>query len=71
MKDSEWLAELMLHSLPQPSFIPPKPQPALPEQTRYRTTWVHERTRIVNRVQKLSEGANLKLASVATDIMGV
>ena len=71
VKDSEWLAELMLHGLLKPSFIPPKPQRALREMTRYRTTLVQERVRIVNRVQKLLEGANIKLASVATDIMGV
>jgi transposase len=71
VKDSEWLAELMLHGLLKPSFIPTKPQRALREMTRYRTTLVQERTRIVNRVQKLLEGANIKLASVATDIMGV
>lgn len=71
VKDSEWLAELMLHGLLKPSFIPPQPQRALREMTRYRTTLVQERTRIVNRVQKLLEGANIKLASVATDIMGV
>jgi transposase len=61
----------MLHGLLKPSFIPPQPQRALREMTRYRTTLVQERTRIVNRVQKLLEGANIKLASVATDIMGV
>jgi transposase len=71
VKDSEWLAELMLHGLLKRSFIPPKPQRALREMTRYRTTLVQERTRIVNRVQKLLEGANIKLSSVATDIMGV
>lgn len=71
VKDSEWLAELMLHGLLVASFIPPKPQRALREMTRYRTTLVQERTRLVNRVQKLLEGANIKLSSVATDIMGV
>jgi transposase len=70
-KDSEWLAELMLHGMLKPSFIPPKPQRALRELTRYRTTLVQERVRVVNRVQKLLEGANIKLASVATDITGV
>ena len=69
--DSEWLAELLLHGLLKPSFIPPKPQRALRDLTRYRTKLVQERARIVNRVQKLLEGANIKLASVATDIMGV
>ena len=69
--DSEWLAELLLHGLLKPSFIPPKPQRALRDLTRYRTKLVQERTRVVNRVQKGLEGANIKLASVATDIMGV
>jgi transposase len=70
-KDSEWLAELMLHGLLKASFIPPRPQRALRETTRYRTAVIQERVRVVNRVQKLLEGANIKLSSVATDIMGV
>lgn len=69
--DSEWLAELMMHGLLKASFIPPEPQRALRDMTRYRTTLVQERARVVNRVQKLLEGANIKLSSVATDIMGV
>jgi len=69
--DSEWLAELLLHGLLRPSFIPPRPQRALRDLTRYRTKLVQERVRIVNRVQKLLEGANIKLASVVTNIMGV
>jgi transposase len=69
--DSEWLAELMLYGLLKASFIPPKPQRALRDLTRYRTTLIQEHTRLVNRVQKLLEGANIKLSSVATDIMGV
>jgi len=71
VKDSEWLAELMMHGLLKPSFIPPKPQRALRELTRYRTTLVQERARVVNRVQKLLEGANIKLSSVASHVMGV
>jgi len=70
-KDSEWLAELMMHGLLRASFIPPKPQRALRDLTRYRRTVIQERARLVNRVQKLLEGANIKLSSVATDIMGV
>jgi transposase len=69
--DAEWLAELLLHGLLTTSFIPPKPQRALRDLTRYRTKLIQERTRVVNRVQKLLEGANIKLASVATDVMGV
>jgi transposase len=71
VKDSEWLAELMLHGLLKPSFIPPRPQRALRELTRYRTRLAQERARVVNRVQKLLEGANIKLSSVVTDVMGV
>ena len=71
VKDSEWLAELMLHGLLKASFIPPKPQRALRETTRYRTRVIQERTRGINRVHKVLEGANIKLSSVATDIMGV
>ena len=69
--DAEWLAELLLHGLLTASLIPPKPQRALRDLTRYRTKLIQERTRVVNRVQKLLEGANIKLASVATDVMGV
>jgi len=69
--DSEWLAELMLHGLLRASFIPPKPQRALRELTRYRSKLIEERSRTVNRVQKLLEGANIKLSSVVSDIQGV
>jgi len=69
--DGEWLAELMLHGLLRASFIPAKPQRVLRELTRYRTTLVRERARIVNRVEKLLESTNIKLSSVVTDVMGV
>lgn len=69
-KDSEWLAELLIHGLLKPSFIPPKAQRELREMTRYRSTLVRDRARVVNRVQKQLEGMNIKLASVATDVMG-
>jgi transposase len=70
-KDSEWLAELLIHGLLKPSFIPPKPQRELREMTRYRSTLIRDRARVVNRVQKQLEGMNIKLAAVATDVMGV
>jgi transposase len=69
--DAEWLAELMLHGLLKASFIPAKPQRELRELTRYRTTVVGERVRIINRVEKLLESTNIKLSSVVTDVMGV
>src|SRR2546426_2557850 len=70
VKDSEWLADLLRHGLLRASFIPPKPIRALRELTRYRKTLVQERSREVNRLQKVLEGANIKLAAVATDLMG-
>ena len=69
--DAEWLAELMLHGLLKASFIPAKPQRVLRELTRYRSTLVRERARVVNRVEKLLESANIKLSSVVSDVMGV
>src|SRR4029077_5373328 len=54
----------------RPSFVPPAPQRELRELTRYRTSLVEERSRIINRLQKTLEDANLKLASVASDLMG-
>jgi transposase len=70
VKDSEWLADLHRYGLLKASFIPPKPVRALRELTRYRKTLVQERAQEVNRLQKVLEGANIKLAAVATDILG-
>jgi transposase len=70
VKDCEWIADLLRHGLLQPSFIPERPQRELRELTRYRTSLIQERTAEVNRLQKVLEGANIKLAAVATDIMG-
>jgi transposase len=69
--DARWLAKLMRYGLLQASFIPPQGQRDLRELTRYRTKLVQERSREVNRVQGVLERANIKLAAVATDIMGV
>jgi transposase len=71
MKDAEWIAELLQHGLLRPSFVPPAEQRDLRDLTRHRTNFVRERATLVNRVQKVLEGANIKLASVATDVMGV
>jgi transposase len=71
VKDSEWIADLLRHGLLKGSFIPDAPQRQLRELTRYRITLVRERARVINRLQKVLEDANIKLASVATDIMGV
>jgi len=70
IKDSEWLADLLRHGLLQASFIPPQPVHDVRELTRYRQTLVQERAQEVLRVQKVLESANVKLASVATDVLG-
>ncbi len=69
--DAEWIAELLQHGLIQASFIPAKPLRELRELTRYRKALIQERTSEVNRLQKVLEGANIKLASVVTDITGM
>jgi transposase len=69
--DAEWLADLLRHGLLRPSFVPDRPQRELRELTRYRSSLVHERTAEVNRLQKTLEGANIKLASVVSDVRGV
>jgi transposase len=70
VKDAEWLADLLRHGVLKPSFIPPAPIRVLREFTRYRKTLVQERTGEINRLQKLLEGANLKLGAVATNVLG-
>ena len=70
VRDSEWIADLLQHGLLRPSFVPPRPQRELRELTRYRTALLRERAAEVNRLQKTLEGANIKLASVATDVTG-
>lgn len=69
--DAEWLAELLRHGLIAPSFVPPQPQRDLRDLTRTRTTLVQERARVANRIQRVLEDANIKLASVVSDIQGV
>jgi transposase len=71
VKDCEWIADLLRHGLLHPSFVPDRPQRELRELTRYRTTLIRERAAEANRLQKTLEGANIKLGSVATDVLGV
>ncbi len=71
VSDAEWLAELLRHGLLRASFIPPVAQREFRDLTRFRSTFTAERSRLVNRVQKVLEDANLKLASVASNVMGV
>lgn len=69
--DAEWLTKLMCHGLLTPSFIPDVEQRDLRDLTRYRTRLQQEKSRTVNRLHKILEDANIKLASVVTDIQGV
>jgi transposase len=71
VNDSEWVCDLLRHGLLKPSFVPSKEERERRELVRYRRQLIRERAREVNRIQKVLEGANIKLASVATDIMGI
>jgi transposase len=71
VRDAEWIADLLRHALLRPSFIPSRPERELRELSRYRTALVRERASEVNRIQKVLEGANIKLASVASNVVGV
>lgn len=71
MKDAEWICDLHRHGLLAKSYVPDRPQRELRELVRYRKSLVEERAREVNRVQKTLEGANVKLGSVAANVMGV
>lgn len=70
VKDSEWIADLLRHGLLKGSFIPNLEQRELRELVRYRRSIIEERAREVNRIQKVLEGANIKLGSVVSDIDG-
>jgi transposase len=71
VKDSEWIAQLLQHGLLQPSFVPPRPTRELRDLTRQRTQLTGERAAVANRIQKVLEDANIKLGSVATNVLGV
>ena len=71
VSDAAWLAQLGAHGLLRGSFVPPEPIRELRDLTRTRTTLVRERSREIQRLEKLLEDAGIKLSSVATDITGV
>lgn len=70
IKDCQWIAQLLQHGLLKGSFIPPRPQRELRDLTRHRTQLVDEASRISNRIQKVLEDANVKLGSVASNVVG-
>src|SRR5215216_5640166 len=70
VQDAQWLCRLLEQGLVRASFVPPKPIRELRDLTRYRKSLTWERQREANRLQKLLEDANIKLASVATRVLG-
>lgn len=69
--DAEWIADLLQHGILKDSFIPTRQQRELREATRYRKSLTEERARELNRLQKMLEGANIKITTVLSDVMGV
>jgi transposase len=71
VKDAEWIGELLCHGLLRSSFVPPKPIRELRDLMRYRRKLVESQAAERNRLLKVLETANIKLASVATDVFGM
>ncbi len=71
VKDAEWIAELLQHGLLRGSFVPATPQREMRELTRQRRQLIQAKSSVANRIQKVLEDANIKLGSVATDVLGV
>jgi transposase len=71
IRDCQWIAQLLQCGLLKGSFIPPRTQRELRDLTRHRVQLVEEKTRTSNRIEKVLEDANIKLGSVASEVMGV
>ena len=71
VKDSEWIADLLQHGLLKDSYIPSREQRELREATRYRKSLVQERARGLNRLQKMLEGANIKITTQLSEVLGI
>jgi transposase len=69
--DCVWIAQLLEHGLLRGSFVPPVPIREVRDLTRHRKALIQDRTRVANRLHKALEDAGVKLASVASDILGV
>jgi transposase len=69
--DAAWISQLVEHGLVRPSFVPPKPIRELRNLCRYRRSQIEERTREVQRLDKVLQDAGIKLSSVATRILGL
>jgi len=71
VQDAEWICQLVEHGLVRPSFVPPRPQRELRDLTRYRKAQIEERTREVQRLDKVLQDAGIKLSSVASKVLSV
>ena len=71
VKDCQWIAQLLSAGLLSASFVPERPQRELRDLTRQRAQLIGDKNRVANRLQKVLEDANVKLASVASDVLGV
>jgi transposase len=71
VSDAQWIAQLLQCGLLRPSFVPARPQRDLRDLTRNRVRLVQQRATVVNRIQKVLEDCNIKLAAVACDVLGV
>jgi transposase len=69
-RDATWIAELLAHGLITPSFVPPPKIRALRDLTRTRVSLVQMCTQAKNRIDKILEDTNIKLASVVSDLFG-
>jgi transposase len=70
VKDAEWIADLLRHGLLKASFIPARHEREMREIGRYRKSLIEERAREVNRLNKVLEGANIKLSSCVSSVVG-
>jgi transposase len=70
VKDSEWIAQLLQHGLLKPSFVPELPVRQLRDLTRQRVQLIRQKVQVANRIQKTLEDCNIKLSSVASDVLG-
>lgn len=71
VKDAEWIADLLRHGLLRASFVPPRSLRDLRELVRHRRSLIRQRSQVINRIQKVLEGANIKLSAVASNVVGV
>lgn len=71
VKDAAWICQLVEHGLVRPSFVPPRDIRELRDLTRYRKAQIQERTREVQRLDKILQDAGIKLSSVASEVLGV